>query len=1753
MAILEDDPLDILRKNKQRQERLLALATSDDDEAYNKALEGSATGRDFRRESFRAKQLKTTEDGLADPNLTPSARNSLTILKDYIESPDFGKLPGRDKSLVNAEGKAIGQGAELARSYWSGFVADAIPGLLDLPLAVAQKLGVHGPIDKLREGLTEGRLTLKEKIDARTPGIEGKILEFVGALSNPVALKGYGALAGASGQVLSGGAKAVGLAKLGEGIATGISSANPLIRAGTNVLTGLPLNVAQQAQLPDDAAIGDRMKQLLFGVSADALGGAVFGGKGHPEGVDVAFKGDPVTLKPNLEVAHTPEITPDKQVILDAMALKAKQTGARKAIEDETKAYDSSSSTQAAAEWQAENMGKKWSKEAKDTKATVVADWQKEHPIEWWREKTGKVAPVAENLTEGSILPTTAQGDTPIAPVAPQEGLAVVPHALEAIPPQKAPLELIQDKATVTALAKGKIDAPTVESLSPESKLSTVDANATLPKELSKASPNYNYGEKRFNLSFDSDVDKAAYITAQTIPSRRDKDFLDFAMKATGMAEDEVRAYGAEVKGRVKAMARDGTPGAMVVEAGTPKAVEVPVIPRASVVSPVVSPDVAVPVTSTIAGEPQAPVVQNSLPPASTPVVQNSTPRAPTMQELNKIEDGLMNKISKLEERWQAENPGKSFRKMVDWKDPEYIATRDQLNSVGTQKSMLPEADKLDSMDALISPNAPTGGTMRVQPQADPTAPTQRSEQRVATLVSKDLPASQLDMRKALSPRKLSDAELATYASSIHERIGTLGEPSAEQQYLKLLEGVIGEQTARKVTSQLKSQANMPPGVFGAGLGFTYGVATTDEKDPHAATRIMMWTLAGAAAGYGAGKIGERIQIGKETTSKINRLFPGQSVLAKDQANVIGIGDKVKDKQPFTAIMRNWYNGAVRRIASFENLVGKMPIEHNLPLSQNPVKLAEHFNRSIARTESWNHYAVVLDGPDGEPLYLGPTFLGEDVKPAQHILAMVDQDKEGLGKVMVALTSLELHSMGHERVPYDEHFATGIIKNAPQIYIDAAREFRKFNLAMLKVMQFSGRLSQTTFDRLSKEEWYAPLYRSVEGGTTRNIRDLKDNRITTKDVFKTRQGGSKQLDVINPVDQTLTLLPYILRNHEYSQWVDNTVKMLRKQPVEVQRLHIKLVKSSDSETVKKIMEEAKTLRESIPLNNAESDRLMAFKDDGTSARGGGGYITHWEEGVLSTYKVSDVIFDTAKSLLPFERDVVNNVVFRAARETTRLATKGIVLHPKFVETQFFLDTFDNALTSKYNFRPGVDSFRGWWSIVSRSPEYLRTMDMGGLGSVQSLPYQTADSATKMFAAEGKNALAVSWNHMKEMHPLEAYKALAMPLAEAGRMGEALRAFDHKASTIEAVFAAREVGFNVSMEGSFTAIRALHQLSMFTRPGFQAVDALVRSAGRDPAAFLAKGIGYIALPTAALWWANKDDKEIQKWRKTQAGKGYLFARIQGAIVRMRKPHIIGQIFGTAVEEMLDKMNGVDPQMEEVMHQTYNDAASNMLPLFGVIPLSLLADKDFSDLGEMRTVTSPSDKGLEKKYQGRDRASLPARIISDVTANILSPAQTDYIIRTVSTTVGMDFAQAITAAHEYYAYGFLPAAHEMPIVRGAFQNPNSQGQEVYKFYKYMEDIEPAALTAKHLSEPGNLVKNPQAYINYYKENVAQINLIDTFTEARKDIGEYRRAIEDMDKMKSIVSQATIESVKKQYLKQMEDRARSANLAAKAMGMK
>jgi hypothetical protein len=84
-------------------------------------------------------------------------------------------------------------------------------------------------------------------------------------------------------------------------------------------------------------------------------------------------------------------------------------------------------------------------------------------------------------------------------------------------------------------------------------------AEATLPQYLSKAKPRYNYGQKAFIPQFESDIDKALYITAQTTKSQNDEAYREFLRKQ-GFTDESINSTGQLIRNKIKeeAAIRDG-------------------------------------------------------------------------------------------------------------------------------------------------------------------------------------------------------------------------------------------------------------------------------------------------------------------------------------------------------------------------------------------------------------------------------------------------------------------------------------------------------------------------------------------------------------------------------------------------------------------------------------------------------------------------------------------------------------------------------------------------------------------------------------------------------------------------------------------------------------------------------------------------------------------------------------------------------------------------------------------------------------------------------------------------------------------------------------------------------------------------------------------------------------------------------------------------------------------------------------------
>lgn len=93
------------------------------------------------------------------------------------------------------------------------------------------------------------------------------------------------------------------------------------------------------------------------------------------------------------------------------------------------------------------------------------------------------------------------------------------------------------------------------------------DFNDKLPRTLSKADPRYSFGDKKFQITFARDLDKALYLLADGAKrSKADADYLKWVQDLSGLSEKDIRAMGAAVRAEIKAIAKDAEPGKLAFE-----------------------------------------------------------------------------------------------------------------------------------------------------------------------------------------------------------------------------------------------------------------------------------------------------------------------------------------------------------------------------------------------------------------------------------------------------------------------------------------------------------------------------------------------------------------------------------------------------------------------------------------------------------------------------------------------------------------------------------------------------------------------------------------------------------------------------------------------------------------------------------------------------------------------------------------------------------------------------------------------------------------------------------------------------------------------------------------------------------------------------------------------------------------------------------------------------------------------------------
>lgn len=196
--------------------------------------------------------------------------------------------------------------------------------------------------------------------------------------------------------------------------------------------------------------------------------------------------------------------------------------------------------------------------------------------------------PEPTTLLKPPAKPVPVQTQIPAKPVPTQQ----VPTTTAVLPePEPVVATRIPEPTPVVAKPEPPALTPPATVL-PEPKLTPTTATLPeptvptttfkLPQELTKSNPRYGYGDKKFEVEFESDLDKALYVIAGTTKSRAHDKFVDALVKYTGLSEPELKVLGQQVRQVIKNQAKGSPAGKLrIAETGvftkqTPTAIPAP-------------------------------------------------------------------------------------------------------------------------------------------------------------------------------------------------------------------------------------------------------------------------------------------------------------------------------------------------------------------------------------------------------------------------------------------------------------------------------------------------------------------------------------------------------------------------------------------------------------------------------------------------------------------------------------------------------------------------------------------------------------------------------------------------------------------------------------------------------------------------------------------------------------------------------------------------------------------------------------------------------------------------------------------------------------------------------------------------------------------------------------------------------------------------------------------------------------------------
>lgn len=524
----------------------------------------------------------------------------------------------------------------------------------------------------------------------------------------------------------------------------------------------------------------------------------------------------------------------------------------------------------------------------------------------------------------------------------------------------------------------------------------------------------------------------------------------------------------------------------------------------------------------------------------------------------------------------------------------------------------------------------------------------------------------------------------------------------------------------------------------------------------------------------------------------------------------------------------------------------------------------------------------------------------------------------------------------------------------------------------------------------------------------------------------------------------------------------------------------------DTYRVTDLVERTRVAKSITDLSPSIPDLIQPVTDP-TKARGKN-VISTFENGEKQFFKVSPELFKAMEGMTAGDSNIITKVLGLPAKALRA----GAILNPEFALRNPIRDQMSAFIFSKYGFRPGIDPVVGLFNTIGKTETFNRWLAGGGAQSMFTSLDRIATQKTlqqvaskKLGALSPQGALAKFKGFVKE--PLGPLRTLSEFSEEGTRIGAFRRAQKKGATNIEAVFESRDITLDFARIGSQTG--SLNKIIAFFNANVQGTDKLIRAFKEKPIQTNLKAIIGITIPSIALYLSQRDDpryKEVPQWQKD------LFWVIvppgeNSPIIRIPKPFLLGTIYGTIPEKILQWLDENDPEaLSTIPEVLLKGATPGFIPT-AVLPL-IENQANYSFFRD-RPIVSQSLEGLPAEFQANTYTSETAKEIGKIIKK--SPAKIENLVNGYFAGLGRYALDTSDFILEQVGLTSPPPAPkkalaDLPILRAFIvREPiGNSSESVNRFFKEFERISEQNTLARTLANQGKLSES-QAVLEEHPE--------------------------------------------------------------------